>query len=358
MLYLITGPNGGGKSMKSLDLMHELHAQGVNIFAHGYHKLKVPFADESLHPRDWKDMPPGSAMFVDEAQKVWRARRGNREPPPELMDMEEHRYEGVDIYLISQDPTFIDSHIKGLVSKHWHCIPYGDKAARVFCFSECQDNPQGMTKRAHAEFTVWNYPTKYFGMYESAKHHMPKPKIPWRHRLPKLFKIAAACILAWAGWAFFQPVESDAEPAPGTVAESSGERAGLFGRVGRNAAPRTPEEWVNMHKPLDPRFPVSAPVYAGQGVVDYPRPVCMASGIDGADSCTCLTQQGTRFDMDGIECRKMARNGPAFDPYRQPEPSSHAPTFGGPASPAAAGAASAAVVGSPGDPASYGGFRP
>lgn len=356
MLYLITGPNGGGKSLKSIELMHELHAKGINIFAFGYHDLKVPFADESLHPRDWKDMPPGSAMFVDEAQKVWRTRRGNREPPPELMEMEEHRYEGVDLYLISQDPSYIDSHIKGLVHKHWHCIPYGNKSSRVFCFSECQDNPQNMTKRAHAEFTVWAHPAKYYGCYTSAKFHMDKPKVPWRHHLPKLYKIAAALVLVWAVWAWFQPVESEELPE-GAIAAEPSRGLGFFGGMGGNAPPQTKEEWIALHTPLDARFPVSAPIYHGQGVQDYPRPVCMASGFDGADSCTCLTQQGTRFEMDGIECRRMARFGPAFDPYRSSDTGA-SESFARDVVDPTPTAAGPAVIGTAGQAASYGGFRP
>ena len=317
MLYLITGPNGGGKTLRSIVKMHELRAQGLNVYAHGYHGLKLGWVDQTLDPRDWKQMPPGSVMFVDEAQKVWRTRRGNKEPPQELYDMEEHRYQGIDIYLISQDPSYLDSHIKGLVHKHWHCIPHGNKCSRVFEFNECQDNTKSMIKRANAQFTVWDHPVKHYDDYESAMVHLDKPKIPWRQRLgkPMLYGGILGCavimyLLIWGPTPKASASEGGGVPAAQRASSLFGNGVGIAA-----AAPVTPEGWLAAHSPLVPAFPVSAPVYAGRSVQDYPRPYCMASGVNGSESCTCLTQQGTKYDMDLFECVRLAHDGPAFDPY-------------------------------------------
>lgn len=320
MLYLITGPNGGGKSLRSIQLMHELHAKGIQIFAWGYHGLKLDWVDQTLNPRDWQDMPPGSAMFVDEAQKLWRTRRGSKEPPPELMEMEEHRYQGVDLYLISQDPGYIDSHIKGLVSKHWHCIPYGNACSRVFEFNECQDNPQNMTKRAHAGFEVWKHPKKYYQCYESAMFHMAKPKIPWRHRLPKLMLYGAGLLflgivaLLATDW---QPsfLSFGKAQAATTTARGSEAGAGFFGlRAAGRRRPATVEEYAAELAPRIPEMPYSAPIFDDRKAKADPRLFCMST----RDTCTCMTEQGTRYQLENQRCRYLARWGAPYNPFLDP----------------------------------------
>lgn len=368
MLYLITGPNGGGKSLKSIELMHKLHAQGVQIFAFGYHDLKLDFVDETLDPRDWKLMPPGSAMFVDEAQKAWRARRGNREVPPELQEMEEHRYEGIDIYLITQDPSFLDNHIKGLVSKHWHCVPYGQDSSRVFEFNECQDNTKSIQKRANAEFKVWQHPKKYYGVYTSAKHHMQKPKIPWKHRIPRLSFIAAGVIAVLCICALVFDWGPDTKAKPAAVAE---ERAGssLFGGVlGRKGAPMTEEQYLFNLQPRFPEIPWSAPAYDHRQVQSSPQVFCIegGEGLDGngewkRTSVTCLTEQGTSYRLPPAQALNNARNGPAYNPFKPPASANpgrvegEAPsTVDGRSAPAPVGVG---LPGAEGQQAAYGAFR-
>lgn len=45
-------------------------------------------------------------------------------------------------------------------------------------------------------------------------------------------------------------------------------------------------------------------------------------GLDGYGkraeaSCTCLTEQGTRYELSQPECRTLARHGPVYNPYKQ-----------------------------------------
>lgn len=45
-------------------------------------------------------------------------------------------------------------------------------------------------------------------------------------------------------------------------------------------------------------------------------------GLDGNGkrseaSCTCMTEQGTRYDLSQPECRTLARHGPVYNPYKQ-----------------------------------------
>lgn len=44
----------------------------------------------------------------------------------------------------------------------------------------------------------------------------------------------------------------------------------------------------------------------------------MASGTTDKDTtCTCLTEQGTRYELSQPECRTLARHGPVYNPYKQ-----------------------------------------
>ena len=45
-----------------------------------------------------------------------------------------------------------------------------------------------------------------------------------------------------------------------------------------------------------------------------PRVFCMASGHDGHDSCTCLSEQGTRYIIEPNRCRMIALQG-QYEPF-------------------------------------------
>ncbi|QFQ33304.1 hypothetical protein M1M15_gp07 [Vibrio phage XacF13] len=52
--------------------------------------------------------------------------------------------------------------------------------------------------------------------------------------------------------------------------------------------------------------------------------ICMSS-LAGTDaqgkhkeaSCTCMTEQGTAYDLDQPQCRTIAKRGPVYNPYRE-----------------------------------------
>ena len=46
----------------------------------------------------------------------------------------------------------------------------------------------------------------------------------------------------------------------------------------------------------------------------------MASEDEHGDnaSCTCLTEQGTRYEMDSLSCVPIARHGGSYNPFKTP----------------------------------------
>lgn len=55
----------------------------------------------------------------------------------------------------------------------------------------------------------------------------------------------------------------------------------------------------------------------GREVKSEPRLYCMASGEGIDQTCTCLTEQGTKWQIRIDQCVQMARWGPAYNPYKE-----------------------------------------
>jgi len=70
-----------------------------------------------------------------------------------------------------------------------------------------------------------------------------------------------------------------------------------------------------------------------------------AQGNKQEPSCTCLTEQGTRYEITQPECRTVARHGQPYNPYKMPS----VPPAAMPAAPAVQSSApsspSSAIVG-------------
>lgn len=71
-------------------------------------------------------------------------------------------------------------------------------------------------------------------------------------------------------------------------------------------------------------MPWTAPIFDDRSPTADPLLVCMSSpgGRDAqgdykAASCTCLTEQGTLYDLDQPQCRTLAKRGPVYNPYRE-----------------------------------------
>lgn len=303
MLHLITGQNGAGKSLRAIELMYKRHGEGMEVYAFGFRGLKAPFVKPFADPRRWRELPANAVLFVDEAQQVWRTRSGGRPVPPEVMDLETHRHQGIDIYLITQSPMYLDSHLRPLISSHEHLISYDKSSARLFRFTECYEDVKSSALRSKAQFEVWKYPVVHYADYDSAEVHTAKAKVPWRQRIAKVFfALAGLLIVGGIAYFFWGPETPKAKPAAGTAAapaKSLG--SSLLGGFGNLQSGRGERHYAN----------------AQEYVEAQPRLYCMSSG-EGIDrTCTCLTEQGTKWQMRIDQCVQMARWGPAYNPYKE-----------------------------------------
>ncbi|MEQ7935481.1 zonular occludens toxin, partial [Xanthomonas hortorum pv. hederae] len=87
----------------------------------------------------------------------------------------------------------------------------------------------------------------------------------------------------------------------------------------------TPTDYAKAHVARFATMPWTAPVYDGGTPARQPELYCMSS-LAGTDalgkhqeaSCSCMTEQGTKYDMSQPECRTVARNSTPYNPYKQP----------------------------------------
>lgn len=323
MLYLITGSNGAGKSLRAIWRMYKDHAEGKRVFHNGFRNLRVPFAEEFPDPKKWRELPPNSVLYIDEAQRVWRSRPPSVKAPPEVVDLETHRHQGIDIVLITQAPTLIDSHIRHLISGHEHLIAWGQSAARVFKFAEAFDDVKSLGTRTRGEYEEWQHPAAHYGDYDSAEVHTKKPGKPWRHYASKVLFAAAGLVglwgawWVWKGWISPEPAKAEDTPAKPKAGKSAPEKLFSFG--GRDG-PRyaSLDAYNRAHAARDAARPWSAPTFDDRKSVSQPEVYCMASGEPSDVSCSCITEQGTRHLLPPGQCRQIARWGPAYNPYREP----------------------------------------
>ena len=88
--------------------------------------------------------------------------------------------------------------------------------------------------------------------------------------------------------------------------------------------PLTADEYAALHLPRFATMPHTAPVFDERSPTSDPLLLCMASkpgyGGDGTFKeevgCSCLTEQGTKYEIPDGHCLRVARWGPAYNPYR------------------------------------------
>lgn len=346
-ITLITGLPGSGKSLRLAKFIKEATDRGEVVFACNLNGLKlphVPFED----PREWRDIPAGSVLVVDEAQQFFRTRRGG-DAPEYLTAMETIRHEGVRLVLATQQPDYLDSHLRGLVGMHEHLLRVnGKQASKIWRHNEVMDNVRSERARSRYDSETWTFPQELFDAYESAQVHTVKPVMSARFKRGLVFAGLAAVVGVFVALRFTDilgglggndeavaaPVVADR--APGAVAPAQGRPAAEAGLTAvEKHSPEAVTEYLANLQPRSPSLPWSAPIYDGRQAVAQPRVFCIASGegYNGRGewkeaSYHCQTEQGTRVVMDERQARGIARWGEPYNPFKQPPAESYGTRIG------------------------------
>jgi len=350
-IELFTGLPGNGKTLLMVErLMQEAEAAQRPIIAAGIDGLKEGVATVLDDPRKWNDhdpdgeptcdchgdgklhahrIPDGSLIFVDEAWK-WFGHLHDatrQSTPPHVLALAEHRHRGIDFVWTTQMPVQLYPFARSLIQNHHHVVRrFGTQLIDVFTWQELCEDVKSQPKREAAIKKTRMLPKEHFGDYKSATLHTIKRKIPFRVlMLPVLLVAGAGC--AFLAYRSLKPSNMAAKysgaGSNSALAESS--QAGSAGQ-GSEAKPRFRDktDYTQQHLPRFVTMPWTAPVFDERQVTADPRLFCMssnpgpdASGEHQDHTCTCITEQGSYYELEIHACRHVARRGEPYNPYRQ-----------------------------------------
>ena len=300
-LTIISGLPGNGKTLYAINLMRELKAAGRFVLVMNFDGLDPSVAKAWSGPiENWKDLPAGTVLFIDEAQD-FLATNGKGGSPEWVKDFSKVRHGGLEIVFITQDPRFLDPWVRRLANRHIHLVrTKGLQVAAVHEWDRVKDDPVEYHAIEASTKSVFRYPKELYTLYKSANIHTVKAKIPKR-----LWLYAALIpLFCWAVWYTMHLLGhmGGSPEAKALVANGiGGAKVELTGSA---------EAWAKKFTPVVPSQPWSAPAYADKKPEDFPVLSCIAS----EQKCLCITQQGTRYHIDNYTCKLIATEG-VFNPF-------------------------------------------
>ncbi|XQA67126.1 zonular occludens toxin domain-containing protein [Xanthomonas sacchari] len=328
-LYLATGQPGHGKTAWAIDKAFQFKKEGREIYVHGVKDLDYEKAGFKplIDPMKWEELPDKSVVFIDECYSVFPNRNPGVKVPPHVDAMARHRHRGFDFILVAQQGLQLDPFLRGLYEEHVHLRQTSvfKSKTKIKRWTQYQNNVQGHC----ADVRDWVRPKYVFDYYTSTVMVTTKRSIPMWLRYLAVGVLLLILTLYGLKWNYDRRNAAyEAEKTEHSNPGAPGARGGTPGVPGAPGAPRTyasATDYATAHLARFPTMPWTAPIYDGGAPVGQPQLFCMSSlgGRDGQGhttepSCTCLTEQGTKYDLPQPQCRTVALNGPPYNPYKQP----------------------------------------
>jgi len=311
-ITLITGLPGAGKSLFAISKIRQLAAaEDRLVYYYGIPELKLPWVP-LVDPLKWFELPAGSIIVIDEAQKVFRVRASAAAVPTHVSAFETHRHLGIDVFLITQHPTLLDQHVRRLISSHFHLLrKFGMQYSTVHEFYEVRDNPD--KSRQGAITHQFSFPKDVFSLYKSADLHTVKRRIP-----PRVwFILGAPVVLLGLVFLISQMLSGRLSDYKTEDVKKKSSVASSGGSVSNKGGSRVDiDDYVASRAPVIPGIGFTAPIYAEViRPVVAPLPLaCIAS----ATRCLCSTEQGTQLaDIPESTCRSIVERGFFVDSERR-----------------------------------------
>lgn len=309
MITLITGLPGNGKTLYTLVYVKQMaERENRPVFYHGIKDLALPWhvipaRTEKINGTDiqvpeWWTAPTNSIVVIDEAQFAGFGVRPRGMVPEWGQKLETHRHLGIDIFLITQDPSLIDSHDRKLCELHFHVMRiFGMQMATIHEFRPVRENV--LKSRKGSIEHKWKYPKEAYAYYKSAEAHTHKVRIPAKvillFAIP--FFIAAMGYIAWTKY-----LSPDRESIKQATATNTAQPAA--------AAPRGPLSTADYVKQFEPRIKglaYTAPVY--DEVTKPTRAPIPTACISTKSRCACYSEQGTKLETPDDLCRSIVSGG-------------------------------------------------
>ncbi len=333
-ITLITGTPGAGKTLLALAmLLKEAGLKGTeeksiraqlaeppetsnlkrNVVVCGVEGLKDGLFDTMESPLDWQEYEDGTLFLVDECWKWFGSHEREVSKDARFLALAEHRHRGMDFIMTAQMPSQLQSHLRGLVSPHFHVArKFGTKLTMRYEWPSLQSSPNSIANRKTAVEVPWSHPDSVYWMYQSATMHTIKRRIPAKVYAMLAMAVLVVVGLGGAGIAAQRFVTRDAPVADNSKTSQSS----VGGAVSAIKNVVSGEDYMALRVPRVDGIPSSAPLFDGREVTSYPLLFCMSEGRDGRDACTCITEQNTTVEVDGLACRYIARWGGQYDAYK------------------------------------------
>lgn len=330
MIILQTGVPGSGKTSSVVNMLmndesytHFTDKDGIKkkrpLFVNGIPELKIEheeLSDDQIREKPFQDfLPYGSLVIVDEAQRLMGTRSPAKQVPEFIEALAMHRHHGLDIVLITQHPSFLDSFVRRLVQRHIH-IAIKSVGRKIYEWNECCDQPDSTANIARAVERNFKLPKEAFEQYKSAEvHTKPKKRIPTSMIFLMVFVPLLVAYIIHTGIRMKDRFSAEEKPQTTVAAASDisvGAQQAQSSPMPQQTGSLKPEDLV----PTLAEKPESKPIY--DSVRQVKTFEYIAGCVDGGKSgCTCYSSQGTPLkEITKVMCQDYARNGLPFNPYK------------------------------------------
>ena len=340
MIVIRTGKPGNGKTLNAIrEIDKQAKEQNRPVYYHNINGLQPEKLQADWYkfedPLLWYELPQDSIIVVDEAQgnaqqPMFGVRDPRKDVPMHVSMFETLRHRGHEVHLITQDPRFLDVHIRRLCNRHIHFWRImGSPQLIRFESDTVISDVEKKSAFKDADRTTVKLDKKMFGVYSSANagHH-------FKLRLPVKFVFAIVFIIGavFSGVLYIGKLKDQTSPtaAPDSTSVESVAAQVLPGLSLGKSGTAQPDRYFPDRKLRVADIPASAPMYDElTKPVSYPRLYCVSSSepaiytrnsdsprqiVNGQPTvCQCYTQQGTRVPTEFQFCADVVRYG-YFDP--------------------------------------------
>lgn len=329
MIHIVTGKPGAAKSLWTITKGVELAAAGREVYEFGYNEVNHEASGIKPYPFgslvEWMNLPAGSVLLVDEAQRFIPSRGTAASAPASWMEeFSRIRHKAIDIYFVTQHPTFIDAFIRKLANYHSHLVRIeGGFPKSIRHYTEGMLADVEKPERSEQGQEPFAHPQQNYALYKSAVTHTIKKAVPQRVQRAVAGIVIVGAIslgLAYAASYMFEKAKPKEEPKQAQAAPTPPQQPRGWFPSGRPTpapataveAPLTAESYLDALKPAVAGLPWTAPFYKGREA-DAPDVACITS----AESCTCvLVPQGVRYQVEPPLCRAIALHG-IYNPHKR-----------------------------------------
>ena len=312
MINLHTGLPGNGKTLYTLSTVEKRRIKENRAVY--YHNIKEVTLDGWTALTDdeaakWYELPAGAIIVLDEAQRLFPPRPNGAPIPKAESQLQTHRHNGHDLYIISQDPTMLPAHLRKLCNTHRHMMrKFGSKWVTVHQFEGVRDNVA--KSRKDSIESQWVDDVSMYGKYKSAEVITQKFRVPFKLLL-------AAClpfVIIGAAWYFYQK-RLAGNPTP-PVPATAGPMVGNGATTGKGQEKRVYD--LAAFEPRLPGLPHTAPRY-DELTAPVRVPSIVGCVMAASGKAQCYSQQGTKISPPKDFIVQYLENGMFEDYERGPE---------------------------------------